>query len=75
MIMTTTYALPHDVEESINDLLKLKAEAESECHTVGDIFAYTDQMSMLLSELKIAAMNGQISQEKFEELKGKYIIV
>jgi len=75
MMTTQTYALPRDVEESINELVKLKKKVESKEHTVSDVFAYTDRMSMLLTDLKIATINGEISQDMFEELKWKYICV
>jgi len=75
MMTTQTYALPQDIEETINELVKLKKKIENREHTVSDIFAYTDQMSMLLTDLKIATINGQISKDTFETLKWEYIRV
>jgi hypothetical protein len=75
MLKDVAYVLPKDIEESIQELLRLKKTASQSAYSIANVIAYKNQMELLLTDLKIAALDGEISQSVFEELVWEYQVL
>ena len=75
MMTIQTYTLPQDIEESINELLRLKKEAYNPTYNFRKVMKYKSQMEILITDLKMAALDGEISQSVFEELVWEYQVI
>jgi hypothetical protein len=75
MLKDVAYVLPKDIEETINEVLRLKEEAYNPTYNFRKVMKYKNQMEILITDLKIAALEGEISQSVFEELVWEYQVI
>ena len=75
MLKEATYTLPIELEESINELLRLKKEAYNPTYNFRKVMKYKNQMEILITDLKMAALDGEITQSVFEELVWEYQVL
>ena len=75
MLKDVAYVLPKDIEAAINELLRLQKEAYNPIYDFRKVMKYKNQMEILITDLKIAALEGEISQSVFEELVWEYQVI
>ena len=73
--MFSEIELPEDVQDDIDMVIYLRYVVEKNGSEIGDVLNYRNQLMMFLSSIKIALMNGEISQDTFHQLKEKYMII
>jgi len=66
------YEIPDQLKKTVDELDGLRLNLERSGNKINDVIIYKNHLSMFLSDIKIALMNGDISQNAFYELKDRY---